>query len=251
MPDLDRYAPSRFRFLRAGVAEDSRRKEPSNEFSGTTHPRSHAAGPPAGHPSTSFMSAIRGVGRSYVRRHGWIAAGRRKVPSGTRLQTEDSGRTPNSRRDVDYLRQIDPLPREIRTFARRREEIASDLEGCLGRTPTDGELAAELDVPIAKYRRWILSIRASNTNSLDSTAKWDDELPQVAAPVVDMEAVESLHRLETAIGNLPDREAQVAAALTDGKSAREIASELGLPETTVSRIKTRAIRHLRLSLRAA
>ena len=152
---------------------------------------------------------------------------------------------------LDYLRQIDPLPREIRTFARRRDVIVLNLESRLGRSATDEELATELGVPIAKYRRWILAIRASNTISLDSTAKWDDELPQVAVQAVNMEAVESLHRLETAIGNLPDREAQVAAALTDGKSAREIASELGLSEASVSRIKTRAIRHLRLSLRAA
>ena len=100
MPDLDRCAPARFRFLRAGAAEGPRRKEPSNEFSGTTHPRSHAAGPSAGNPSTLSMSANSGVGRSYVSRHGWIAAGRRKVPSGTRLQIEDSGRAPNSWRNA-------------------------------------------------------------------------------------------------------------------------------------------------------
>ena len=42
---------------------------------------------------------------------------------------------------LDYLRQIDPLPREIRTFARRRDLILLNLESRFGRTAIDEGIA--------------------------------------------------------------------------------------------------------------
>ena len=42
---------------------------------------------------------------------------------------------------LDYLRQLDPLPRSIRRFVRRREETELRLERHLGRPPMEAELA--------------------------------------------------------------------------------------------------------------
>jgi RNA polymerase sigma factor for flagellar operon FliA len=72
---------------------------------------------------------------------------------------------------LDYLRQLDPLPRAVRQFARRREEALRRMEERLARVPSDDEIAIELGVPLAKYRRLILAIRASSTVSLDTANK--------------------------------------------------------------------------------
>jgi RNA polymerase sigma factor (sigma-70 family) len=101
---------------------------------------------------------------------------------------------------------------------------------------------------LAKYRRLILAIRASSTVSLDTVAKPDDLPPQVSALPIQGEEAESIRRLRSAVANLPGREARVAMALCEGRSPREIASQLGVSESSVSLLKARAIRQLRVSL---
>jgi len=56
-------------------------------------------------------------------------------------------------------------------------------------------MAVELGVPLAKYRRLILAIRASSTGGLDTVAKLDDRPPQVSALPPHDEDGESIDRL--------------------------------------------------------
>lgn len=149
---------------------------------------------------------------------------------------------------LDYLRQIDPLPRTIRQFARQRDEALRRVENRLGRVPSDDEVAAELEVPLPKYRLMILAIHASSTVSLDTVARPDNQPFQVPGPPIRMEDVDSIRRLRVAIGNLSGREARVAMAICEGQSPRELASQLGVSESYVTLLKARAIRQLRVSL---
>lgn len=59
---------------------------------------------------------------------------------------------------LDYLRQIDPLPRNIRAFQKRRSALIQAQP-----TLTPQELAAQLQVPLKRYIRLTIAIEAAKT----------------------------------------------------------------------------------------
>src|SRR5262249_28815209 len=68
---------------------------------------------------------------------------------------------------VDYLRELDPLPRSIRQFARRRDETSNLLAQAFNRSPSESELAEALGIRIERYRRLSCIVRSSQTRSLE------------------------------------------------------------------------------------
>jgi RNA polymerase sigma factor FliA len=69
---------------------------------------------------------------------------------------------------LDYLRKLDPLPRSVRNFVRRRDEARVQLERQLGRSPEPAEIAAILGLSIERYRRLECIVRAAKTVHLDA-----------------------------------------------------------------------------------
>jgi|SRR5581483_3493277 len=67
---------------------------------------------------------------------------------------------------LDYLRQLDPLPRAVRSFVRRRDETSHAFETRFGRLPNADEMAMSLGIPLDKYRRLECTVRAAETVSL-------------------------------------------------------------------------------------
>ncbi len=64
---------------------------------------------------------------------------------------------------LDYLRQLDPLPRAVRAFQKQRDHVLQQL-----REPVTAEQAAELlGMPTPKYVRLCLSVSASETISIE------------------------------------------------------------------------------------
>ena len=54
---------------------------------------------------------------------------------------------------IDGLRAADPVSRQVRKDMRRVEVALQQLSHRLGRPPTEGELAKQLDMPLADYQR--------------------------------------------------------------------------------------------------
>ena len=102
---------------------------------------------------------------------------------------------------------------------------------------------------MAKYRRFILAVRASSTVPLDAVAPHNGKGMEISVPPIDMADIESLHRLRVAIRNLSGCESRVAMSLCEGHSLRETAAQLGVSESYVFVLKTRMIGKLRGSLR--
>jgi RNA polymerase sigma factor FliA len=69
---------------------------------------------------------------------------------------------------LDYLRQLDPLPRSIRRFVRLGEEAELRLERHLGQRPCETELADALNLPIRTYRQLDRAVRAAQPHSLEA-----------------------------------------------------------------------------------
>jgi RNA polymerase sigma factor FliA len=72
---------------------------------------------------------------------------------------------------LDYLRAIDPLPRSLRSFVRRRRALVDQLGESLGRQPQESEIAGAMNISINRYRKLVWSIRAANTRSLEEIVR--------------------------------------------------------------------------------
>jgi RNA polymerase sigma factor FliA len=64
---------------------------------------------------------------------------------------------------LDHLRQLDPLPRAVRQFQKRRDAVTTPST-----TPTPDELAALLGLPVRKVIQWTRMIHAASTIPLEA-----------------------------------------------------------------------------------
>ncbi len=151
---------------------------------------------------------------------------------------------------LNYLRKLDPLPRAVRQFAKQRQQVAERLGDRSGQSPSDDEVAAELGLPITKYRRFMITVRAASNASLDSEPARERDLSHTDSGVAIERALLS-ETVRRTVDMLPPLEAQVVQSVFDGRSPREIASQMHVSESYVSLLKASAIRQLRLAFRGS
>jgi len=128
--------------------------------------------------------------------------------------------------------------------ARRRQVAAAAdrLTARLGRAPDSEEMAAALGVDTETYGRWIRDIAALEAVPLD-VAEAERFLSVTGG---DAEEPPMGDALEAALGHLPERERQVLALYYfEDLPQREIARVLGVTESRVSQLHTRAVERLR------
>ena len=162
---------------------------------------------------------------------------------------------------IDELRTLDWVPRSVRARAREIERANMKLEARLQRAPSDEEMAAELGISVEEFQDALLRISNSTIVALDelwhvSDASGDqvsllDTLADRRAP--DPEAVvaqrELRDRIADAIAALPEREKLVVALYYyENLTLREIGEVLGVTESRVSQLHTKAVLRLRSKL---
>jgi RNA polymerase sigma factor for flagellar operon FliA len=162
---------------------------------------------------------------------------------------------------IDELRTLDWVPRSVRARAREFERVNMKLEARLQRAPTDEEMANELELSLEQFQDALLEISNSTMVALDelwtvSDSSGDqvsllDTLPDQAAP--DPEALvdqsELRDRIADAIAALPEREKLVVALYYyENLTLREIGEVLGVTESRVSQLHTKAVLRLRSKL---
>jgi RNA polymerase sigma factor FliA len=69
---------------------------------------------------------------------------------------------------LDYLRQIDPLPRSVRRFQKQRDDVVAHFVS-VGEIPSREKVAQALGVSLPQYMRLSLMITASETVSIEET----------------------------------------------------------------------------------
>ena len=157
----------------------------------------------------------------------------------------------------DGLRQLDWVPRSIRTRARDVQRAIDEFEVVNGRSPSDSELAEQLGLERPELDRWLTSIASTTVGplerALDAGAEpvaLSGEVPQVPSKVVEDQEVRELVRSE--IGKLPDREKLVLSLYYDeGLTLAQIARVLGISESRVPQLHSKSVLHLRSRLEAA
>lgn len=157
----------------------------------------------------------------------------------------------------DGLRELDWVPRSVRSHARDIERAIADFESVHGRSPTDDELATHLQIGRDELRRWLSAISTTTVGplerALDAGAEVhpiSGEVPVVPAAEVEAQEVRQVMRAE--IDELPDREKLVLSLYYDeGLTLMQISRVLGLSESRVNQLHARSVLHLRARLAAA
>ena len=159
---------------------------------------------------------------------------------------------------IDELRALDWVPRSVRSRARDIERAIGELEAKLGRVPTATKLGLteeELDESLSEISRssiaaldelWTISGSGGDSVALIDTIE-DTEAPDPQGALSQTELREAI---ADAIARLPEREKLVVTLYYyEELTLREIGEVLGVTESRVSQLHTKAI--LRLKARFA
>lgn len=142
--------------------------------------------------------------------------------------------------------------------SRRIRRKATELSSELGRSPTDQELAAALDLPLVTVRR-LRDTRQADMRSLNATLSGSDpdssELidffvdESTPPPDQELTRLEDIEQLIALLDTLPDREKQVLKLRfgLDGEPVRkleELGAMLGCTNERVRQIQNQALKKL-------
>lgn len=162
---------------------------------------------------------------------------------------------------LDELRAVDWAPRSTRAKSREMERAISSLENRLGRSPTDQEIAENLDISLDDLFKLLDDLSSTTLLSLDElTYGSDDDKP---VPLVDtlksqertdalsdLEREEMRNLLVDSIEYLSEQERLVVALYYyEELTLKEIGQVMELSESRVSQIHTKAVLSLRAKLR--
>jgi len=158
---------------------------------------------------------------------------------------------------MDELRSLDWIPRSLRKKTHLLEKTYLLLESRLNRPPTDKELSKILDIKeddVHRLRTEIIYFSPLRLNSKkDDDSKSLMEIipsPSTDNPMQVIEKEETKKHLKGVIQQLPEREKRVIILYYyEELTLREIGEILGLSESRVSQIHSKAIFHLRAKLK--
>jgi RNA polymerase sigma factor FliA len=165
---------------------------------------------------------------------------------------------------IDELRAMDWVPRSVRARARDIERAVAELEAKFGRAPTDEEISEklgltqeELDDSLSEISRssiaaldelWTISSSGGDTVALIDTIE-DTQGPEPQSALAQTELKEAIGE---AIARLPEREKLVVTLYYyEELTLREIGEVLGVTESRVSQLHTKAILRLKSRLSGA
>jgi RNA polymerase sigma factor for flagellar operon FliA len=164
---------------------------------------------------------------------------------------------------IDELRSLDWVPRSVRAKAREIEAAHAKVERMLGRTPTDEEVSEELGVSMDDFQESLLQISNSSVMALDELWAVSDSSgdqvslldtmkdPSAVDPARELGVSELKDRLANAISRLPEREKLVVALYYyENLTLREIGEVLGVTESRVSQLHTKAVLRLKSRLQS-
>ena len=158
---------------------------------------------------------------------------------------------------IDELRSIDWVPRSVRSKARMVEKAYTKLEIKFSRTPTDVEIAQEMNITEAELHALFNQVSFVGIVALDEmlsvsgergeASTLGDTIPdRTDGPMAAFETEEMKQILARAINRLGDREKIVLTLYYyEGLTLAEIGEVLGVTESRVCQIHTKSVLQLR------
>ena len=158
----------------------------------------------------------------------------------------------------DGLRSMDWVPYSVRQKAKELEYAYARLEGKLGRAATDEEICDTLSITKQQFVQLLMETSFTSFLSLDEIWKFDRDggnSVRVIETIEDENAVDPVSMvmfeerklaLTDAINKLPEREKLVIALYYyEGLTLKEIGKVLGVTESRISQLHTKAVLRLR------
>jgi len=163
---------------------------------------------------------------------------------------------------LDQLRALDWVSRSMRRKARNLDGITRKLDQKLGRAASEEEVAREMKMNRGDFYRLLDHVRGAVLVSLDESRAGDDQEPSTLADHLadpnapDLEArledEQTRHVMLRTLDQLPEQERLVVALYYyEHLTLKEIGRTLGISESRVSQVHTRAMLRLRLRLHKA
>jgi RNA polymerase sigma factor for flagellar operon FliA len=164
---------------------------------------------------------------------------------------------------LDELRSIDWVPRSVRAKAKSVERTMAKLEADLRRAPNDEEIAGELGISLGALQGIYTQISNAGLVALDELLSFggssgesmtlgDTLADRSSGPGGAYEQVEVRQLLANAINRMGDREKIVLTLYYyENLTLAEIGRVLGVTESRVCQIHTKAVLHLRSRMAAA
>ncbi|MFL5798573.1 MAG: RNA polymerase sigma factor WhiG [Actinomycetota bacterium] len=157
---------------------------------------------------------------------------------------------------IDELRAMDWVPRSVRFKAREIEKAMASLEATLKRAPTEIEMAEHLGVTRSELHETVTQISFVSVMALDEVVAVGDDrsegvtlletLADGGDPTTGLEGQETRGMLAAAINGLSEREKIVVTLYYfEGMTLAEIGEILGVTESRVCQIHTKAVGLLR------
>lgn len=158
---------------------------------------------------------------------------------------------------IDELRSIDWVPRSVRAKARAVENAIAALEAKLMRSPTEAEIAEQMGITEKELHDILNQVSFIGLVALDevlpgsserggSTTVGDSIADSGTGPMAAYEVQEMRRLLVDAMNRLSERERKVLALYYfEGLTLAEIGQILGVTESRVCQIHTKAVLQLR------
>jgi RNA polymerase sigma factor for flagellar operon FliA len=149
---------------------------------------------------------------------------------------------------IDALRAQDWVPRSVRDKIRNIERAHQALQVRLDRTPTEDEVAAELNISVPELRDLYAKVSYTSVAATDDLMVVDDD--PAPGEALEDEAMRTV--LLRHVRQLRERD-QIIVALYyyEGFTLAEIGKVLGVTESRVSQLHTRAVLDLRTLIKSA
>jgi RNA polymerase sigma factor for flagellar operon FliA len=161
---------------------------------------------------------------------------------------------------IDELRTLDWVPRSVRSRARQIERTIGELEAKFGRAPTDEEIAGKLGVSEEELDDDLFQISRTSIAALDelwTVSAGGDQVSLIdtiedtsgPSPTTALDETELREAMADAIAGLPEREKIVITLYYyEELTLREIGEVLGVTESRVSQLHTKAVLRLKARL---
>ena len=157
---------------------------------------------------------------------------------------------------LDSLRGLDWAPRQKRRKTKQIEAAIQAAEQRLQATPSEEDIAAELEISLEEYHEWLVEIRGLNIASLEFSGPdqgrdllhvvpdSEDNLPSTILEKSELERL-----LAESIDQIPPMERTILSLYYHEElTLREIAEVVRLHESRISQLKSQAILRLRARL---
>jgi RNA polymerase sigma factor FliA len=160
---------------------------------------------------------------------------------------------------IDELRSVDWVPRSVRSKARKLEAAVQRLESELHRSPTEEELATELGWSVDELQEALAKVSMTSMAALDEVldvGEGDrislvDTLQDLhtVLPEDSFDEIETKQLLRQAMTRLTEREQTVLGLYYfEGMTLSQIGDVLGVTESRICQIHTKAVLSLRAKL---